>query len=716
VWFFLVLNISDMTAGIFPDILVCHCSSNNVAEAASMSYRKLRTGIVLIAVILMLNSGCSSSSPSVENPSKTGEKPNVILIHGYGNIFAPRSETMEWVMTEFYWERWVNEAFSSVETKYIYWDSTQRIEKQLGNIVSQFNRHLDAGHCPKGCIVVTHSTGGLVIDVLLSRAYESRGKSNDFSRIWDKSIFSLNVASAAGGVGLATTMTDMVMGNCNILLSSIVPFVECGKPSTMGAGHDLRPDEARFINQSDNVRTPSLMIAGFGLMMPSLIRLSLKGTNDGLVAMHSACGGNSYPLSEDEAPESCSPFQAPNGEIKSQKSPDLYRNHYPIIMTKEGHVSQLHSGLLNFDFISTKTETLVFYDHDGGIIKPPLRFENKKYLNVGISSSHLTDIVGDFFNLRNEPLDDDVDPNQLGKEEFHDNLVAIANAYEKSLAYPVYSRLLNADDHSLLHPHQSYPVYKSYLHETYSAAILLPRYVFFEDSTIPVTLRLQSYEGSSIPKIVSVQAEIIDQDGEISVRFDLPSIKSESSEKLFQFDYKPADKEIINWSEEVNLRLTFTTAGGSKNILTKMFKYLPSIASINGKGQENVSGSHLVIPLHIDVEGPGDYKITANLFSQRTGEPVAHLMEECSIQDFFGTVELKVHSMVLKKKNAPGPYLLKNLVITRIPDSFQEPRMFGDTRESTFEIQGFDLDQYAARPYLNPYEQKKLRKFQKFVD
>ncbi|MBU2511168.1 hypothetical protein KJ966_07510 [bacterium] len=672
----------------------------------------------IIAVILMLGSGCTTIEPIAENSPQKQVKPNVILIHGFGNIVAPGTDLVKWGMTEFYWGRWVEEAFSDVETKYIYWDSTKRIEQQLGDIVDQFNSHLEAGHCPVGCLVFTHSTGGLVIDVLMSRAYESRGRMNDFSQIWDKTIASVNIASAAGGVGLATILTDLVMGSCNVVLESLFSFIECGKPASMGTGHDLRPDEARFINHSDNVRTPSLMIAGFGLMMPDFIRLSLFGTNDGLVAMHSACGGNSFPISEEEAPESCSPILAPDGEVKPQKAPDLYRNHYPVIMTKEGHVSQLRRGLLNIDFISTKTETLVFYENSGAIGRQiPQKFSGVKTLNVNHNSSHLSDIVGDYFDLRAEHLSDSSNnPGVLSREDFHSNLLAISKSFERSLEYPLYSRPLFWQDHALLNSNESNTIYRDFNKNSYTAAIILPQYVMFRESVVPITFRVVQSKDKALPEIEYVKGEIISGEGTVTNEFDLQLTASKSSELLYKIDFMPSETDYSQWSPEVNLKISFKPKGKKKETLTKMFKVVTSIASITDKGQERVEGPNLVIPLDLEVKQPGYYRVTGNLFSRETGQPIAHLIGEEPAVDFNGTIMLKVYSKVLKEKNESGPYLLKDIMITRLPDSFEEPRQFGDASGQQFEIEGFELNLYSEKTVTVEYEQSKLKQFQHFVN
>ncbi len=672
--------------------------------------------IAFTGFLFLLNS-CASHDTEMARSPKESKKPNVILIHGYGNILAPDTDLIKWAMTEFYWGRWVKEAFSDVEVRYIYWDATKRIEHQLGDIVEQFNGYLEEGHCPNGCLVFTHSTGGMVIDILLARSYESRGKTNDFSRIWDSTIASVNIASAAGGVGLANVLTDLVMGNCNAVLSTLFPFVECGNPSSLGAGHDLRPDEARFINQSDYVRTPSLMIAGFGLMMPSVIRLSLKGENDGLVAMHSACGGNRYPESDETAAQSCSPVLAPDGTVKPQRVPDLYRNHYPIMMTKEGHVSQLRRGALNIDFITTKTETLVLYNEQGELSKKlPERFNELPSLNIRHGETHLTDIVGDYLNLRKDGLKaNKTDKGKLTRSDFRSNMKNIAISFDKEMSYPMYSRPLRKSDYALLNPGSTTTAFMEYKRKGFSAAIESARYLYFHEDSISVALLLRSYKNRPLPEMETIKGEIVDQDGKTVKSLNLTKSQSDSDLIRYEVTVHPDELSKIKNATEINFLFKIKPVRKKSETITKMLKYLPSVARVTGRGLHQVDGENLIIPVNLEVDKPGVYKMTANLFSKATGEPIAHLIGETEDLAHLGSINLKVLGEVLKEKQEKGPYLLKDFTIIRIPTTFDESRQYGDATTVEFELDSINLDQFELKGMPPVYEQRKLKSFQEWV-
>jgi hypothetical protein len=326
---------------------------------------------------------------------------DVILIHGYGNFF----DNVTWgsdALSTLYWSYWEANAFQNVNVKHVPWDSKKRVSDQLPYIVNKIKSFIQQGHCQDGCVIYTHSTGGLVADVLLSSAIESKGTNNDYSIIQEKTFAVVEIASAGGGVNLAVYAGDLVNGACNVplvdvALETIFPFVECGKIESLGAGYDLQPNVARSINGSNNTRTATLMIAGNGNMVGNIVKPFLIGTSDGLVAMHSACGSDRF-----AAYESCNANLGPEGQVTSFKAPtSFYANHYPYIMTKEGHGSELMPGLVNTDILSTKTETLISnYGYSNIAVEYKTTgwwLWKKYYKNIVNDERHLSKIIGAYF-------------------------------------------------------------------------------------------------------------------------------------------------------------------------------------------------------------------------------------------------------------------------------------------------------------------------------
>ncbi len=237
-------------------------------------------------------------------------------------------------------------------------------------IAERYLRIIETGHCDDGCVLITHSTGGLVVDTMLSKAYAYRYSSDvrlkSYYKVWQKTVATIQVASAGGGTTSANMSSDQMMTECKKiiplpliahaqLLNRLVAwlltktangwdvkhpfhsFASCDNPrETLGVIMDLRLENARRINGADNTRIPSFMISGDGMVDLPILKPFLKGVDDGVVAMHSACGGNKVGRYD-----SCSSSMNARGELKRQKAPTPHKYHYPYIMTREGHGSQL---------------------------------------------------------------------------------------------------------------------------------------------------------------------------------------------------------------------------------------------------------------------------------------------------------------------------------------------------------------------------------------
>lgn len=319
--------------------------------------------------------------------------PGIITIHGFSNFEENGSAAAQSGAVDG-WANFGANAFSGMNVKHLAWDSSVRMENQKEYLFDTFIGFINSGHCDDGCYVFTHSTGGLVIDYMLSIS-ASYPSSSQYFKPYQYTTVVVDLASAGGGVNLAAYASDLVNGACWIwgvshALEAAFPFLNCNDPESIGVGYDLQPNVARSINGSDYTYTPTLMIAGSGSMALNIVKPFLYGTSDGLVAMHSGCGGNrvgSY--------DSCSSDVAPNGAIKGQSAPSgFYRYHYPYIMTTEGHLTVKNPS-------STETETLI---SNRGLSNISTENKSKWYWRYDYSyikndERNMGQIIGDHFNF-----------------------------------------------------------------------------------------------------------------------------------------------------------------------------------------------------------------------------------------------------------------------------------------------------------------------------
>jgi len=223
---------------------------------------------------------------------------------------------------------------------YMYFNSAKRLSENAAYLKQQIKDFEASGICSKGCIFVTHSTGNLVTRYMISRL-KSWGIRIDRFRV----LASIDFAGASGGTEAAQFAYDVINGNYlpqNVqdAVSEALLGVRNALNKFIGIGNDLRPTVARSHAVGD-FDVPSLRIAGGQARF--LISVILKGKDDGLMPMHSACGSTRI-----EAIQSCSRSIKVNGQLTSVDGPkSLKYKHYPILMGEDlPHSYKNHTGKL----------------------------------------------------------------------------------------------------------------------------------------------------------------------------------------------------------------------------------------------------------------------------------------------------------------------------------------------------------------------------------
>ena len=287
--------------------------------------------------------------------ARTLDDVDVILIRGYTSevVFdktmpkygEPTFDSYWKPLDAAYWNYYKNTLLPGNKGRVVsfHWSSKDRLTNGVvRSLADRIKTEIGKGLCANKCVMITHSTGGLVGDYLLSSAIDSKGSSYDYKIISDKVAVVIHLASAAGGSELASIVRDVAFGvGCtNSLTQTIAGWifkgVNCGAgEDSIGVTNDLVPTRARQVNGSQFTYTPTLMLAGEGTagVQGAVGNLLLPGNDDSVVAMHSTCGANSStPV------DSCSATVKPNGELTSVKAPQgFYAAHYPWIMTQEDH-------------------------------------------------------------------------------------------------------------------------------------------------------------------------------------------------------------------------------------------------------------------------------------------------------------------------------------------------------------------------------------------
>jgi hypothetical protein len=228
--------------------------------------------------------------------------------------------------------------FAPYVDDYITYSSTERLQGTVQwEVYSQVKSLETAGTCSQGCMLVTASTGDLVTRYMLSRLNAWGIDSNRF-----RVLGTVDMVGAGGGSELADVAVS-VLTSGNLISAAARLAMEAwlgadfsgSEPAALGILHDLRPSVARSTATS-NSAVPRVKIAGGGQEVPlNLTGAFLDGTDDGVVALHSACGARYR-----ESIDSCSNSIKIDGQLTSANGPSwgFWHNQYPILMAEDmGH-------------------------------------------------------------------------------------------------------------------------------------------------------------------------------------------------------------------------------------------------------------------------------------------------------------------------------------------------------------------------------------------
>ncbi len=301
------------------------------------------------------------SLPMMSNAQISGY--DVLLVNGFqmGQLTdQPANADVVYDEAVSYWSEkyWGDKAEG-----YLAWDSSDRLEGSSGAAVeaaSWLAYYVDQeGRCISSnpCVLVTHSTGDLLVRyVLANKESLLDGKLSD-SQIADIDVVSiLDFAGAGGGTELASAAVTVFDGASSALtaLDSMIKLVsgwslndalssafgvDVSSVNALGIMNDLQPSTARSHATSSIDATPRLRFVGTGEYSGYgwITNLIIKGSGDSTVPLHSACGSASS-----GSYASCAKNVSIEGESTSVSAPsNLWDYHYPTLMGEEVDHSQI---------------------------------------------------------------------------------------------------------------------------------------------------------------------------------------------------------------------------------------------------------------------------------------------------------------------------------------------------------------------------------------
>jgi hypothetical protein len=161
-----------------------------------------------------------------------------------------------------------------------------------------------------------------------------------------------------------------------------------------------------------------------------------------------------------------------------------------------------------------------------------------------------------------------------------------------------------------------------------------------------------------------------------------------------------------NWPPEMQVLVT-VDVDEHRLISSVPLRFNPPSALLTDVESPLQSEAYLKIPLRFSVQNPGYFFISANLFSASTGEPVAHLEGQGRMNHPKERLFLDAHATALQVSGDEGPYVLKNVSITRAAEDNEDYDLAGMSIQDEWPIDGFHFDSYDKTPYVDELAQER---------
>ena len=72
-----------------------------------------------------------------------------------------------------------------------------------------------------------------------------------------------------------------------------------------------------------------------------------------------------------------------------------------------------------------------------------------------------------------------------------------------------------------------------------------------------------------------------------------------------------------------------------------------------------------------------------------------------------------MHATTLREQGLPGPYVLTDINLMRMPAAPGEQTRYGSSQAESYPVNGFPLDSYSDEPYQDPAAQQRLEFLEK---
>ncbi|MGR5170462.1 hypothetical protein ACPV4O_04680 [Vibrio owensii] len=269
----------------------------------------------------------------------------------------------------------------------------------------------------------------------------------------------------------------------------------------------------------------------------------------------------------------------------------------------------------------------------------------------------------------------------------HD-LSLIAERHEEVLQYPAYSTPITDKNSPYLDWNHFEEVPVPVLNGKAKAALSLDKYRHFYPDKIDVHLK-------SSANYVTASLDIIDV---------------ESQQTLTTLPVQENGWQITpeaNWPQELRLVARISFEQG-EDVISADLRLYHSVASIINVAQASSNNSDMVIPITVQVDKAGIYRVRGSLY-QSNGSAVASLVQKKQLAEGEQTVELKAFHNVLP--NGRAEYELRDIMIERMSGFPGEKAQYGQSKAESYPIGSFDSNTLSDEPYEMSDKEKQQLEF-----
>lgn len=255
---------------------------------------------------------------------------------------------------------------------------------------------------------------------------------------------------------------------------------------------------------------------------------------------------------------------------------------------------------------------------------------------------------------------------------------------------------------AIQYPSESLPIFDPASVQKYIPNQSAP--IRFEENDVLLTLRSDNLRFSPTQTItgsVSVKGK---NDAELSLHLIqsgqiIANIIATPHEQEQSFQFPPLGQR---WQDdELQLVATLKSSENEWIVSTPILREVidEDSAQLTDLEPSKIDGAWLIIPVNLQIESVGFYRIEANLYSANDSRPLLHLTTEGELSRGSEQLLLKAHIRALKAMQGEGDYVLKNIVLEQMPSPPDFETKQGFVTLPSISIQGYPFNQYTDEPF-----------------